>query len=208
MFKKAENRQSELNNIGNAIANDVNGEYFGNVKSKKSIETKITRKNKSGSLSYNLYSPKDHARGTIKINNWSDAPKVIKELESKGFQVEVTIDKPLNKFGYRGINTSIRFEDQIGGEIQIHTPKTWEMKKNTSDELYRKWRDYDQDQLISFGKYNEWLKDTVKSRKMWDNYWESIPSDIKAAISSSVNGTESLASPTVTPLAGTQSPSL
>ncbi len=204
ILQKAEKKQPELDSIGNEIASSVNGRYFGHVKSEKSLLDKVTRKQQSG-IDYDPTSAKDHARGTIVVTSWEDAPGVIKRLQEKGFSVESTINEPLNKFGYRGINSNRALGDGVNGEIQVHRQDSWDLKLQT-DEIYREWRDKTDEDInsLSVDELHRYRADVDNSRKLWDDYWAKIPEDSRAAISSSLKGFDSVTAPTVNPSGLTQ----
>jgi DNA repair protein RadC len=201
--------QPALDTIAADLLNGIGGTYTGTAKSVKSIVNKVVRKKREG-IPYTVYEAKDHARGKIELNDWKDAPEVIRRLKEKGFSIEITINDPLNDFGYRGINSTIKLSDKINGEIQIHTKDSWALKEKKSDKLYRKWRDIsdkdmDRIRVNDIDTYQEWVQDKIASRKMWNDYWSKIPESIKSLISSSGKGLDSVAIPKVTPEAGTQS---
>jgi len=157
---------------------------------------------------YTVYSPKDHARGLLVLKTWKDAPEVLRQLASEGIAVEITIDEPLNQFGYRGINANVGLKDGIKGEIQVHTQDSWNLKKVT-DATYRKWRDYSKSDLLELYRTNralfeQYRGDIRKCATAWKDYWGSVPAEIKERISSSWSGLLSVAEPTDTPFALTQ----
>ncbi len=201
------NIQPVLDRVGKEIADSVGGKYNGNVKSVKSIIDKVTRKQAAGEK-YTVLSPKDHARGMITASSIEDLPGIIDSLQRRGFVVENTIDEPLNRFGYRGLNATTKIGD-LGGEIQIHTKETADIKKVT-DLIYRDWRDYtDKDVAeLDLNKRDAYKADVEKSIKMWSDYWGSLPAEAKAPISSSLKGLDSVTAPNLMPLGSSQEPSL
>lgn len=201
----AQNIQPTLDAIGEATATAVGGSYRGTPKSGKSIVAKVTRKRKAGE-DYDVLSPKDHARGAIIVNDWGDAPAVISELLRQGFAIESTIDRPLNQFGYRGINATKRLAEGYGGEIQVHTTDSWALKLQT-DEIYRRWRDSSEIRTAPLLVREKYKADIRQSVRAWKRYWDAVPKAGRAAISASVSGMDSVESANVTPTASTQRPS-
>ncbi len=185
-------------------------QWQGTPKSVKSLVEKVTRKRRMGRSDYDIYSPKDHARGTITVTRWEDVPTVLELLREQGFAVEVTVDQPLNQFGYRGINTTVALGDRINGEIQIHTEEGWAVKKQT-DDLYRKWRDdieaVTNVQTLSPEKIKAFDDDVAHTKALWAAYWAAVPEDVKASISALDSGRDSTMAASGTPAAGPQTPS-
>jgi hypothetical protein len=202
--------QGRLDAIGSEIAAAAGGRWQGTPKSVKSLVEKVTRKRRMGRSDYDIYSPKDHARGTITVARWDDVPTVLELLREQGFAIEVTIDQPLNQFGYRGINTTVALGDQINGEIQIHTEESWALKKQT-DELYNKWRDVlvdvDSIDTIPADQARQMRDDIAECWSLWENYWATVPEALKSAISSLDRGLDSSSAAPDTPVAGPQTPS-
>jgi hypothetical protein len=154
-------KQPILDEIGSEIAGNVGGSYSGSSKSSRSLVDKVRRK--QAERDYDIYDAKDLARGIIEIQDWDKAPQVLADLKNKGFDVEVTIDEPLNIFGYRGINSHVSLGDKINGEIQIHTANSLAVKAE-SDRIYRKWRNYTEKQLEDYPeKIAEYQADIEKS---------------------------------------------
>lgn len=186
----------------------MGGQWTGTAKSVESLVEKVIRKRKAG-REYDAYSAKDHARGTVQIARWDQASEAIQKLGDQGFAVEVTVEEPLNQFGYRGINANISLGDRINGEIQIHTPESWALKKET-DKIYRKWRDViDQpENSLSPGQDQEAKRDIAYCRKVWDDYWAAVAPEVKASISEAGKGLASNMAPSATsPASGRQVPS-
>lgn len=144
---------------------------------------KVIRKINAGE-EYDILAPKDHSRGAIILKSWEDAPAVIDRLGQLGFSGEETIFSPLNHFGYRGINLNTKFPNGLSGEIQIHTPESWKLKIEKSDPIYMKWRGILESEL-SPEQLKKRDKDVEKSYKLWENYWRTIPLDIRSSISKS-----------------------
>lgn len=178
---------------------------IGGPKSVESLADKVLRKIAAGKTDTSIDSLTDHLRGTIVIKDWADAPKLLEELARRGYAVENLIDQPVNHFGYRGVHGTNKVVGNLVGEIQIQTPESLKVKK-ASDYLYAKWRTFTDQDLTkmdpeTYGKYHG---DLAQSKKMWSDYWNTIPESSRAAISASVKGRESIEAPTVTPAAGTQ----
>ena len=188
--------QPALDNVGREVASSVGGSWQGVPKSAKSLLNKVNIKRQAGKTEYNLYSAKDHARGTIFIKSWEDAPQVIKALADRGFATENTIEKPMNHFGYRGINSTIPLGNGLSGEIQIHTAESWKVKLKT-DEIYRKWRTWDR-QKGDPAERMQFIQAYRKSARAWEDYFNSIPRNLRAAISAPLSGRESMIMPPVT----------
>lgn len=199
--------QPVLDRIGEKAAALVGGRRKGTAKSIKSILQKVSRKREAGAADYAVHTLKDHAKGTVFVGSFADAPKVIEHLKNQGFEVEITIDTPLNQFGYRGINLTVRLGDGIGGEIQIHTKESWALKE-WSDKIYGKWRDYPKSKRedLSLEETKQYLADKKASYDAWANFWGNIPAETKEALSALDSGRESQAADMVTPTAGTQEP--
>lgn len=202
LYEQASETQKILDEIGSYISSRVNGKWKGTVKSMKSLLDKVQRKREAG-IDYDIYSPKDHTRGSIIMRSWEDAPAVVDYLLNNGFVIENTLDEPLNEFGYRGINSYRNIKGRINGEIQIHTPESWELKKK-SDEIYRKWRN----EKIWAENKESFASDINRSRKAWEDYVRSIPREIRSAISSRLSGLASMISPPRTgrPMSTQESP--
>jgi hypothetical protein len=174
------------------------GKYHGNTKSVGSIVKKVIRKS---DLDYTPSSEPDLARGAIVRVKPEDLATVVKQLQSKGFTIQNTIDEPLNAFGYRGLNANIKINGQ-GAEIQVHPVGSWKLKTKISDAIYRKWRDIPIKEMTPQQKiaYN---KDITRSVKIWTDYWDKVPLEVKSAISDLVKGEASINTP-INPLKGIQ----
>lgn len=204
MQTRAEKKQPELDAIGRRIAVAIGGDYEGNLKTPESLTAKAVRKRTAGE-EYSVESAKDHTRGKIVLETWDRTPEAIRLLRQEGFGVEISIDRPMNGFGYRGINLTRAMGEGINGEIQVHTPDSWALKEQT-DVIYRKWRDYTKEQLknLSPELKKQYKADVLQSKNEWTDYWSNIPEEIRSAISESEGGRPSVKSPTVTSSAGTQ----
>ena len=201
--------QPELDKIVAPIVKEFAGSYKGNAKSAKSIIDKVIRKQAFGESSYSPMSIKDHARGSIILDNFKQAPDVINKFKEKGFEVEITINEPLNIFGYRGINATTKLSDGFRGEIQIHQKNSWDLKTKT-DDIYRRWRDYTREDITALSQQdrNKYISDLEKSRDLWSAYWDTIPLEIKSKISESGKGLDSVTAPNFKPLGSTHPSSL
>lgn len=197
-----EKAQPELDELVKDIVDQYEASYSGHAKSVGSLIEKTKRKSDQN---YTLYDPKDHARGTITISSVDDVGDLIRDLMAKGFIVETTIDEPLNVFGYRGINATIKLPSGLNGEIQVHTPESAKVKAKT-DAIYRRWRTLNSKNLsaLSPEDYEQYLGDLGKSGKLWKDYWDTIPLETRSSISSGLKGLESVAIPSVIPLAEAQ----
>ena len=203
VHNKAVVKQKKLNEIMDKIVKRFNLAGFeGNAKSAESIANKVLRhKNPE----YTVYSMKDHARGVIFLNDFSEVPKVVKSLKEMNDSLtgEVSIEKPLNESGYRGIHLVLDLGNNINGEIQLHTNESWKIKKET-DKIYEKWRDIDYDDMTPEMVIKR-DKDFAYSAKLWNDYFRSVSDVVKRNASSSVKGLAKNSSPTF-PLNGTHEP--
>jgi hypothetical protein len=116
------------------------------------------------------------------VKDVNDIPNVLQELEDKGYEIEANIEKPLNDFGYKGINTNADLGDGYKGEVQVHTPESWKIKKE-SDAIYQKWRDKDFNKFTAEAK-NEFEQDKNNNVDLFSNYWNNLPKDLIDKISS------------------------
>jgi len=165
----------------NGIKEKYDVETISGVKSPESIYNKVKRKNETNP-EYSVDSIKDGVRGTVIVKDVNDIPNVLQELKDKGYEIEANIEKPLNDFGYKGINTNVDLGDGYKGEVQVHTPESWKIKKE-SDAIYQKWRDK-VDDTLSPDELKEYQKDIEHSIKLSDNYWGNLPEDLRDNISS------------------------
>jgi len=193
----AKQKQADLNQMMDDVVKEhgLKG-YEGTVKTVDSMVAKVLRKQPSD---YGVHSMKDHARGVIYLNDFSEVPKVVESLARRGqFRAEVHIDEPLNQFGYRGINLSVTLGDGINGEIQIHTPESWQLKLET-DEIYRKWRDIEPKKIQEGPPEIRALyeRDLERSYALWDEFWNRVTPEVRRAASSAVMGLESVTWPNV-----------
>ncbi|MEN6581693.1 MAG: hypothetical protein ABFD54_04530 [Armatimonadota bacterium] len=209
VISRAQEKWPAFKQLGDEIAGTVGGTFGNGVKSIESLAAKVERKQVE-KPEYNASTPKDHVRGKILIKDWSEAPTVIRELQRRGFAIENTIDQPMNEFGYRGLHSSVSLGDGVNGEIQVHTPESWALKLKT-DDIYQKWRNEDPIKLSKTNpeRYSEYISDRDASQRLWSDYWDSIGSDARSALSESgmrsSPDSESIMSPARKPLeAGTQ----
>ena len=186
IYNKAVIKQKKLNEIMDKVVERFNLSGFeGNAKSVSSIVNKVIRHNNP---EYTVYSMKDHARGVIFLNDFSEVSKVIKSLKKTDDSLigEVFIEEPLNESGYRGIHLALNLGDGINGEIQLHTRKSWKIKKET-DKIYEKLRNADKDKF-SPEEMKAYRVDMKKSQKLWNDFWDNQSLDIKRRASDSVKG--------------------
>lgn len=201
-------KQPLLDTVGKQIVEDVGAAgYFGTPKSVKSMIGKVIRKS-NNNPDYAITSMKDHARGTIIAKTPQQISDIVKQLTARGFKLESTLDQPLNIYGYRGITASIPLGEGLNGEIQIHTPESLAIK-NSTDPFYRETRSYNEDKLRKLYKTDkkEFFRIyglAKKMRRVYKDYWTSIPEAERAAISLSARGLESTQEPTVISSSGTQ----
>lgn len=158
--------------------------WMGTAKSVKSMVIKAIRKARdfTRKTPYGVESMKDHARGAVLIEDWKEAPAILRELKNRGFDVEITVDTPLNDFGYRGTNSSKSF-GEANGETIIATPNFWKVKVE-SDKIYQPYRKYEG---IPRNKIPEEIlrnmeRDKLISNKLWKDYWDGVPIELRRAI--------------------------
>jgi hypothetical protein len=195
-------KQQSLNSIMDGVNKELGLQGFGGeAKSVDSIVNKVMRKNNSD---YTVNSMKDHARGVIYINDYSEVPKVLEALSKRAkLNGEEFITEPLNNLGYRAVHLSTDLGDGINGEIQLHTRESWGIKEVT-DGIYGRWRDKDLAKLTP-EELKEYNDDIIKSQKLWNGFWDNQPLETKRLAASSVNGLASMSDPAV-PLKGTHEP--
>jgi hypothetical protein len=145
-----------------------------------------------------MESIKDAVRGSVIVKDYASAPDVIRALKNKGLKnVEVTIDEPLNKFGYRGIHLSGDLGDGINGEVQIHSKKSWDLK------IYHKWRNLTDSDVtdLTAEEQKEYFSDIEKNQTMWKSFWDDQTREVRDAIISaareSETGLESVTAPSL-----------
>jgi ppGpp synthetase/RelA/SpoT-type nucleotidyltranferase len=203
MRQKALQKLPEFDQMISTVVNEngLAGVVRGGAKSVDSIRNKVERK---ANPLYTTESMKDHVRAAILVNDLSEVPALIESLKKLGdIQGEAFITEPLNNTGYRAIHLVMPMGDGVNGEIQVHTSEAWAIKKK-SDEIYDKWRN------VPYNKNNPEQEaarksDYEESRAMWDNYFATVPDEVKRNASASVNGLALKRSPTI-PLNGTQEP--
>lgn len=201
-----EKYQPQMDDLARRIGKDSGMvDYVGSAKGVQSIVNKVMRKMAKGQ-EYAPEKMKDHARGAILVQSWEDAAGIIEALKRNGFDVEGHIERPLNVFGYRGINSSRALAAGINGELQVHTPESWQLKL-ISDEIYLRWRDYEDHEINSVPELRDaYARDVERSVKMWEDYFSRVPAEVRAAVSSAVSGMAANVSPNLTPAASTQAP--
>ena len=131
-------------------------------KSMESMLDKIERKVRAG-RDYTVASMKDHTRGKVMMNSFSDIPRVLKELDSRGVPYETEV--VTNDWGYKGYHITFRNPDGISSEIQLTTAEHWPAKLE-SDAIYDKWRNFDFDASTKTERqrYNEAM---ARSQALW-----------------------------------------
>jgi hypothetical protein len=204
----AKPKQPQLNALlAAAVAQVPGASYKGTAKTPESIAWKVERKSRV-SQGYDVFTLKDHTRGTIYMADYADVPAVIAALQAAGapsLRGEAHIDQPLNLYGSRGIMLSVSLGDRINGEIQLHTAASWAIKIET-DPLYQKFRQWDGVDLDEIPATTAAAMRAAqqKSAALYDAFWDAVPADVKAAASAAVKGLDSRHMPAVTPLAAVQ----
>src|ERR1035437_2837076 len=182
-IKKAELKLPAFEKLLNDVSSGLGGHIKANTKSAKSLALKVVRHNRPD---YGFSDPKDHVRGTVMLTYWDKVPELADALSARGrFKGESTLINGYNTYGYRALMISTKLGDGINGEIQLHTPESWNLKKQT-DEIYAKYRKYDGIEQKTLPKelQKEIKAGQKKSSQLWDNYWGKVSEPIKAAASS------------------------
>lgn len=199
LMPRVAEKQIQLEGIIDGIARSMgdNVVFWGAQKSLSSTALKMFRKNKEG------YIPKDSTRASIGLSSFQEYPDAIMKLREQGFEVENTLDKPLNQLGYRGVHATKDLGDGIHGEVQLHTKDSWMLKESWSDEVYRQWRLYEKDGKLQVPpEMREALdKDLTESFSRWENLVDrEADQDLRARIAAAVStksGSELTISPSV-----------
>lgn len=197
--RRAAPHQDELNSwLDAAVKTSGAVERRGALKSIASAVEKVLR-HKADPAEYGPANIKDHVRGTMVLRDWTQAEAAARSLAARArWTPEVTVDEPLNKFGYRGVHLTTRFADGTGAEVQLHTPESWAVKEKT-DPLYRKWRTLtaEDEASLTAEQKAEYKADVTESRRLWRDYWAGVNEESRAASSAIGKGLESVMSPTV-----------
>ena len=114
------------------------------------------------------------------------------------------IDTPQGATGYRGIFIYRSLGDGINGEVQVHTPASWELKKIT-DKLYQPARQWTGLPAEKIPQADNEQKNAMEkeSKRLWTEFYAGMAAEEKAAASSSLSQLASDSSPQV-PLKGDQ----
>jgi len=168
-----------------SLADQMKGDYHGNIKSAESLARKVFVKRCEG-RKYSVLSAKDHARAAIVIRA-NDLVRALNRLVEEGFYLEGSLEEPKRPFGYRGMFAFRSHESGLNQEVQIHTPASWNLKVAT-DPTYRYWRVFTEADIKSQPKARQkkFLAESERIRKKWTNYAGSLPEEIKSAIADSV----------------------
>lgn len=184
------------------------GNFISGLKSNKSILDKVNRKRRSGK-GYELEQLKDHVRGAIFVNDYTEMPAVLRALHDAGFEIENMLGNlgSMESWGYGGVHSSIPLGDGINGEIQIHTREGWAIKEK-SDVIYADWRNMLPEDIANLAdaEKQKYFDDQGTSIKMWDDYAAAIPSGHLEAISDAVSNLPGRMSSSLTPSGSTSLP--
>ena len=198
VHQEAGRQQAQLDAIMAAAVEGLEvAEVLGTPKSVKSLVEKVVRKQVAGK-EYGLGDIKDHTRGAILLRDWSQVPELVQRLRARAeFAGEETVSaKAHNQFGYRGMMLTTRLPGGLNGEVQVHTPDSWQLKKQT-DKSYRRWRTYsDVEMEMLPADVQEGAKaDIAAGLKAWTDYWDNVPSPVREEASAAVSGVESITAP-------------
>lgn len=173
------------------------------VKTESSVDNKIKRMAQQGKSA----KPEDLGdllRGSIIADDVTQFDQVAAALKRRAevTNVDIAMDAPKNKFGYRGYHIDAKLSDGHVVEIQLHTKDTWEAKK-FGDEIYAKWRSVSADEIE--GRITEYQDDLLRSQQVFDKAWEKAAAKPQSALidaikrdpSSSEIGSESKKLPAV-----------
>jgi hypothetical protein len=184
VLQQANELQPRLDTFGNALAAQVPGaRWFGSAKSRTSIESKVGRKQADGKTEYTPADLNDHIRGTVLVQDWADAPAVIRKLRASGFAPDGSVFTPMNDFGFMGAKGE-RLVGPLGAEVQVWTPEGWKLKE-WSDGIYAKWRDLGPNpdlRALPEEVQRAYLADMDRSRSMWAEYWDKVDLKVRRAI--------------------------
>ena len=162
-YNLATQDQAKLDGMLKEISDTLGTEFSSaGQKSTKSMLDKIERKVRAG-RDYTVASMKDHTRGKVMMNNFSEIPQVLQELDRRGIPYETEV--VTNPWGYKGYHITFRNPDGISSEIQLTTAAHWPAKLE-SDAIYDKWRNFDFDAATEAEqqKYNQAM---AKSQALW-----------------------------------------
>jgi ppGpp synthetase/RelA/SpoT-type nucleotidyltranferase len=162
-YNLATQDQARLDGMLKEISDTLGTEFSSaGQKSMKSMLDKVDRKVRAG-RDYTVASMKDHTRGKVMMNSFSEIPQVLKELDSRGIPYETEV--VTNPWGYKGYHITFRNPDGISSEIQLTTAAHWPAKLE-SDAIYDKWRNFDYDSATKAERqrYNEAV---AKSQALW-----------------------------------------
>ena len=204
--EKALRQQASLDMLTWSVADELGlaERPLGKVKKVKSLVEKVIRKEGEG---YAIADIKDHARGTIILDDFSQVPAVVEALSRRAkITGEASVEEPLNRFGYRGVHLATKLDEGINGEIQLHTKRSWMIKKQT-DPIYRKWRNLTDEEYnaMTLPQKATYKADFDHSYALWARFWDGVAPEVKASARSSVMGLESVMAPSL-PLKGTHAP--
>jgi len=212
-YQAARKSEGSFRREGMGIARQVAGRFLpGPPKLVKRVVEKVRTKRKERP-SYAVGSIKDHLRGMIEVAGPAEAPAAIRALQAAGYTVEVMVDRPMNKFGYRGVNSSRRLPSGINGELQLaFADPAWKKARRDAHPYYSQWRPYEADKkawaALSLSQKRQFYIAARKCRAIWQAYWGKIPADLIEAISAAGRSGASMALTTSSlSSSSTQSPS-
>jgi hypothetical protein len=147
------------------------------AKSATSLALKVSRKKAEGEAGYAFADVSDHARNAILIKDINDAATIKSVLKSFAKQGSWTLETKLSKphaSGYMGIF----LKSPNNQEVQIHTPKGWDLKVKT-DLLFRDFRTRKMSSLTP-AEREEVYAIQEQTRKMYEDYYaEALGGSIK-----------------------------
>jgi hypothetical protein len=190
VVQRAQAMQRQLAAFGKRLAAQLPGAWwFGEAKSQESIELKVARKQEYGNPEYTHADLNDHIRGTVMVQDWAQAPEVIRKLRAAGFVPDGSVFTSMNDFGFMGAKGE-RLVGPLGAEVQVWTPEGWELKR-WSDDIYEKWRHLGPDPDLTklpdeVGQ--AYMADIELSRAKWAAYWDSVDPKVRRAIEDALAG--------------------
>ncbi|MCK5871066.1 MAG: hypothetical protein KAG45_10650, partial [Methyloprofundus sp.] len=117
IYAKAPDAKREIDGLADEIADSVNGKVAkAPIKSKDRAVEKIVNDYEGDPSKI-----KDLARNTI-ITSDKDLDSVVAQLREKGANVKI-IDGKSDPLGYSGVNTTVKTNKGLTGEIQVNTPE-------------------------------------------------------------------------------------
>ena len=138
-YNLATQDQVKLDGMLKEISDTLGTEFSSaGQKSMESMLNKVERKVRSG-RDYTVSSMKDHTRGKVMMNGFSEIPQVLEELNRRGIPYDTEV--VTNDWGYKGYHITFRNPDGISSEIQLTTADHWPAKLE-SDAIYDKWRNF------------------------------------------------------------------